>query len=433
MLSIVSVCKGIHDSSVANWKASLNLTYNGILQHIFVVESDQDPAYSQLHSLCESHQNARLVIAGLSFHNAQKIHNQLCGVAECSPRSEFVLFVDDDIKVHQGVLEELVASFDDPKVLAATGYCFELPTQFSEFWGLPLMIYRLLNLGSFSGQRPKFMWGGFMMFNLDTFRLNLYNIVDVWRNGGYSDDMATVAITEQYGRTIASCSSAIFPNVLSKRISFANYFDFISRQLFVCLTYSSLKNRLQNLCLLVLNPLSFIGFGLPVVLSMCFGVYYLLALALPSIPLIEVPLSFTISCIFLSISLVVITSILISLVKTLSNGVSGAAENNEDLNYKLPFFATMMALIVHLKIAAFASIYVSFKKTIKWAGVIYKRRKGRIVEVKRPGYNVSANESLKQTLINDSRKGLVVGGRYPKCIRSNVDSSAGIGRFEWEE
>ncbi|KAL0220806.1 hypothetical protein RCL1_000660 [Eukaryota sp. TZLM3-RCL] len=409
-LSIVLVCKGIHDQSLNNWKAILSSrSFN--TEFIFVVEAESDPAYLPLKKLVTHNSRAKLIISDFSFHNAQKIHNQLAGVAACDAKSQYIAFVDDDIRVHDRVFDELMASFADPQVLAATGYCYEAPLPKAGFCGLLLMIYRLLNLGSFSGLRTRHMWGGFMMFQTSTFRRNLYGIVDVWRDGGYSDDMATVALCKKFNRTIASVPTAVFPNYLSEHITFSRYFNFLTRQLFVCLTYSSVDNWLQNLGLLALNPLSFIGFGLPMISAFIVILYSFIMFPFLNSPLPST--SVVVSAIFLIASMSVITICLIRLVKTLhfcSCRDLGTVIDNE---INLPFLGVGCALFVHLLIAAFASLFVSLTKKIVWANVVYHRQAGRIVKIEREEVeNLNFFDSVSRALSVDFKSNLVINPDY---------------------
>ncbi|KAL0245115.1 hypothetical protein GEMRC1_009195 [Eukaryota sp. GEM-RC1] len=431
MISVVLVCKGTHSESLTNWESSLKLHYQGPLEHIFVVESTSDPAYSAINSVISHHNNCKLVVAGLSFHNAQKIHNQIAGIAACSPDSSFVLFTDDDIRVHSGVYEQLVLSFQDPQVFAATGYCFEAPSNNAGFWGLLLMHYRLLNLGSFTGRRTRFMWGGFMMFELSSFRNNLYNILDLWRDGGYSDDMATVSVCSQYNRTIASHPMAVFPNPLTTRISFSKYLGFLSRQLFVCTTYSSTANKIQNLLLLWLNPLSFIGFGLPFILATCTLLMFILSTITPIIP--QPCTGVVFSSLSLVLGLGIITKTLISLIRVLKQCNEEVSREHVSFILSTPFIKTGLALVMHLLLAAFVALYHCFSKTnkINWAGVVYQQHQGRINKVSRNEYSINAPESVKQALIEDQKKGLVVPGVYPRYYSSVFnDDAAGIGLLQ---
>ena len=80
----------------------------GPAQYLFVLEARADPAYGQLRQLVETlranscltpRQRVELVVAGRAMTCSQKLHNMLAGLARAAPAAEYVLFLDDDIKV----------------------------------------------------------------------------------------------------------------------------------------------------------------------------------------------------------------------------------------------------------------------------------------------------------------------------------------------
>ncbi|GFR40244.1 hypothetical protein Agub_g814 [Astrephomene gubernaculifera] len=80
----------------------------------------------------------RLLVAGLAEGCSQKIHNLCAGIEAADPRvaSEggYVLCLDDDVALHPGSLEDLVAEMEArPDVFMATGYPFDIPPPGSSF------------------------------------------------------------------------------------------------------------------------------------------------------------------------------------------------------------------------------------------------------------------------------------------------------------
>jgi hypothetical protein len=50
------------------------------MEFIFVVESEEDPAYTELHDLMQTSftdTDVKITVAGLTWHSSQKIHNLL--------------------------------------------------------------------------------------------------------------------------------------------------------------------------------------------------------------------------------------------------------------------------------------------------------------------------------------------------------------------
>merc|ERR1712107_547643 len=108
------------------------------------------------------------------------------------------------------------------------------------------------------------MGGGAMLMRKDDFTRNNCNVQSAWRDGGYSDDMLAAACAREGGRTVATPPQAIFPNVLSGRITFLQAWHFLVRQMFVLNTYASrwgcVKNRLLHLAYGLGNLLVVVGF-----------------------------------------------------------------------------------------------------------------------------------------------------------------------------
>ena len=190
--SVVMPVKGVHDQSYDNWRRVITSMYGGPLAFFFCVEAEDDPAYAHIQRLQAemSEFDIQLLVAGRSWHCSQKIHNQLHGFNLAMRTSEYVIVVDDDIKLHPGTIRRWVEELEsDPRVLAASGYAFEY-VPVSEL-NLPDWFWMLWRLSASSGfsdphDRPANCWGGAMMFRSSELRRNVYGLIDAWRDGGYA-------------------------------------------------------------------------------------------------------------------------------------------------------------------------------------------------------------------------------------------------------
>jgi hypothetical protein len=84
-----------------------------------VVESRADKAFAAIYDYkmnCKT--EFEIKIAGLSFHNTQKIHNMIVGMQTEKP--DMWCFLDDDLEVNPLTIHNLVS--------AATGLDFNLQT-----------------------------------------------------------------------------------------------------------------------------------------------------------------------------------------------------------------------------------------------------------------------------------------------------------------
>ncbi|MEW5308162.1 MAG: hypothetical protein WDW38_000140 [Sanguina aurantia] len=64
-----------------------------------------------------------------------------------------------------------------------------------------------------------------------------------WREGGYSDDLTLASICARDGLAVATPSFAIFPQRLSSSYTWAQYYNYLHRQLYVLDTYASPSAR----------------------------------------------------------------------------------------------------------------------------------------------------------------------------------------------
>jgi len=192
---VVMPVKGVHDQSYANWRAQITSMYGGPLEFFFCLESADDPAFRHVQRLIEDNPDVQinLLVAGLSWHCSQKIHNQIHGFERAMRSCEYVIVIDDDIKLHPGTIRAWVEEMEtDPQVLAATGYAFEYVAPGEIGWpSFFAMLWRLCASTGFNSptDRPPNAWGGAMMFRASELRANLYGLLDAWRDGGYSEGL----------------------------------------------------------------------------------------------------------------------------------------------------------------------------------------------------------------------------------------------------
>lgn len=263
---VVMPVKGVHDQSYANWRAQITSMYGGALEFFFCVESADDPAYPHVQRLIRENPEFRiqLLVAGVSWHCSQKIHNQLHGFERAMRSCEYVIVIDDDIKLHPGTIRAWVEEMEtDPQALAASGYAFEYVAPGEYGWpSFFAMLWRLNASTGFNSRtdRPPNCWGGAMMFRASELRANAYGLMDAWRDGGYSEDFITLSMARcetlfcrflplhrslsksqaercararrYQGRTLAVPKSAMFPNQIGA-VKFDRFWNFLCRQIYV--------------------------------------------------------------------------------------------------------------------------------------------------------------------------------------------------------
>lgn len=196
-VTVVMPLKGFGEHNLHNWRSQVTSLYGGPLEFMFIVESREDPAYravSLLLSDLKDEVDAKIVVAGLSTTCSQKIHNQLIGVEKMHKDSKYVLFLDDDVRLHPGSIGALTSEMEkNPDIFIQTGYPLDLPS--GSLGSYCIYEYHMpCSMGFATGGRTFFLWGGCMMMHADDFRLDRYGVVTGLKNGGYSDDMTLAAI-----------------------------------------------------------------------------------------------------------------------------------------------------------------------------------------------------------------------------------------------
>ncbi|XP_077217733.1 uncharacterized protein LOC143852224 isoform X2 [Tasmannia lanceolata] len=248
-VSVVMPLKGFGEHNLRNWRSQITSLYGGPLEFLFVVESTDDPAYHAVSLLiCDFKDSidVKIIIAGLSTTCSQKIHNQLVGVEKMHKDSKYVLFLDDDVRLHPGSIGALTAEMQkNPEIFIQTGYPLDLPS--GRLGSYCIYEYHMpCSMGFATGGRTFFLWGGCMMMHADDFRNDLYGLVSGLRDGGYSDDMTLAAISGAHKRLIFSPPVAIFPHPLASDLTFPRYWNYLRKQTFVLESYISKVNWMMN-------------------------------------------------------------------------------------------------------------------------------------------------------------------------------------------
>ncbi|KAL7168067.1 hypothetical protein ACSBR2_038498 [Camellia fascicularis] len=248
-VTVVMPLKGFGEHNLHNWRSQITSLYGGPLEFIFVVESTEDPAYHAVNRLLADYRDdvdAKIVVAGLSTTCSQKIHNQLIGVERMHKDSKYVLFLDDDVRLHPGSIGALTTEMvKNPEIFIQTGYPLDLPS--GSLGSYCIYEYHMpCSMGFATGGKTFFLWGGCMMMHADDFRIDRHGVVSELRDGGYSDDMTLAAIAGAHKRLITSPPVAVFPHPLASDLSFGRYWNYLRKQTFVLESYTTKVNWIMN-------------------------------------------------------------------------------------------------------------------------------------------------------------------------------------------
>lgn len=409
LVSVILAVKGVGEQGMANWRSQLVTLYGGPVEFLFCMESNLDPAYEAVSALKKEMAGIveiKVVVAGLSSHCSQQIHNQLAGAKAVNPASKYILLLDDDIQCHPGTIGSLVDVLENkPEVFVATGYSFDVPSQ-PTLGAYAAMAYRLpLLVGMSSGSRVFFVWGGCIFFRTGDFRSNKHGMKTALEQNGYSNDLILTSIAGQNNRTVYSPAVAIFPGRMSGDWNLTRYWNYVRRQIFALLTYcSSYAYRVNRVGWVIYMYLSWaciipLFFSLAQISQFLASALWALVCFIDKpfpVPgfwnLLEGAVSLHPSPVCLTLSLTNLVSAfvlflfglnLFNSVLSLCNKLSPEAPKFQVKKLSLGLSIAGMALnLVMLPVIA---MYTYFRPDISWARIRYVRKNGVVAKVTHPG------------------------------------------------
>lgn len=387
-VSVVMPLKGFGEHNLHNWRSQITSLYGGPLEFLFMVESVEDPAYRAVSQLLKDYQDdveAKIIVAGHSTTCSQKIHNQLIGVENMHKDTKYVLFLDDDVRLHPGSIGALTAEMEkNPDIFIQTGYPLDLPS--GSLGSYCIYEYHMpCSMGFATGGRTFFLWGGCMMMHADDFRTNRHGVVSDLRDGGYSDDMTLAAIAGAHKRLITSPPVAVFPHPLGSDLTFGRYWNYLRKQTFVLESYATNINWVMNRALFSTHCYLSWGFVAPYIMS---GIHLAAALRLHSkgysfdeavLPSTGLLLAgFHITCTIIELlSMWNLTRVEVQLCNLLSP--EAPPLSLASYNWCLVFIAMVVDNFLY-PISAFRS---HFSQSINWSGIRYHLKDGKIHKIDR--------------------------------------------------
>lgn len=86
-ISVVMPVKGCRTYCLSNWSSHVNVKYGGPIEFLFVVESEEDPAFAKLNAFTKQlkHLDIRVLVAGYSTNCSQKLHNMQVSGRQSDP------------------------------------------------------------------------------------------------------------------------------------------------------------------------------------------------------------------------------------------------------------------------------------------------------------------------------------------------------------
>lgn len=219
---------------------------------VFVVESEQDPAYEHLAKELQRHPNveSEIVIAGIAPPNhGQKVHNQFAAIQRIESESEDQdawVFADSDAVPGRRWLADMIGPLIKWKRRGATtGYRWLVPTadEHDTIWS---SFASVLNASAacFMGRRRfTYAWGGSMALLAGTARRG-----DLPRrlHGALTDDYTVTKMCEDLKLHIVFVPKCLVPTPTEMRLP--NLVNFAHRQYLITRVY---EPKLYNTTLLI--------------------------------------------------------------------------------------------------------------------------------------------------------------------------------------
>ncbi|GAB4839023.1 hypothetical protein Ancab_028551 [Ancistrocladus abbreviatus] len=329
--------------------------------------------------------DAKVVVAGYSTTCSQKIHNQLVGAENMHKDSKYILFLDDDVRLHPGSIGALTAEMEkNPEIFIQTGYPLDLPS--GSLGSYCIYEYHMpCSMGFATGGKTFFLWGGCMMMHADDFRLDNFGVVFGLRDGGYSDDMTLAAIAGDHKLLITSPPVAVFPHPLASDLSFGRYWNYLRKQTFVLESYVSKVNWMMNRALFSSHCYLSWGFVIPYFMAVI-HVAAALEVQFKSQSIVEetsISSGLTlVGCLAICtivelLSMWTLTKVEVQLCNMLSPEVPQLSLAS--YNWCLVFVAMLVDNFLY-PISAFRS---HFSQSINWSGIRYYLKDGKISKIDR--------------------------------------------------
>ncbi len=250
LATLIIPCKGLDPGFRENISAFLQQDYPSI-HLIFVVAHAEDPAHSTLKKLLQDTTvDTQLIVAGVNNRRAQKLTNQLAALREAPHDTEYLVFLDSDIRPDAGFVRRLIVPLSNPQVGATTGFRWYHPPRPT----LGSILRSTWNAGALPflvDPKRNFAWGGAMAIRYDTFRRA--RIAQRWEYA-VSDDFPFTLGVRELGlqlHFVPTCIAVSYEaSTLADTIEFTNRQSVISRVYFPPLWWgAAIAHSASNLLL----------------------------------------------------------------------------------------------------------------------------------------------------------------------------------------
>jgi ceramide glucosyltransferase len=194
LASVIVPCKGIEHGFHENVQGFLTQEYERY-ELIFVVDSEDDPAYRALHQLIQKKPHVHLIITTPASECSGKVAALLTGL-QFATNAEVLVFADSDIKPDKNWLQNIITPLQDETIGATTGYRWYFPSNWKTLlisaWNMTSIVFMFYPSYTFA-------WGGSMAI-----RKKVFDDLDIktkWKTA-FSDDLVLTITVKKAGYKI---------------------------------------------------------------------------------------------------------------------------------------------------------------------------------------------------------------------------------------
>jgi ceramide glucosyltransferase len=223
-IAIFCPCKGTDAEFEKNVRSVLDQDYPNYEVN-FIVDSEDDPAYSALQSLGVRN----ILIAGRTTNCGQKVHNLAYGINHTDRAADIYVFCDSDARFPRNWLSKLIAPLDATNI--TTGYRWYVARR-AHFPTLMRSGWNASSVGVLGDHNRNFAWGGSTAMYRETFER--LNILKAWL-GSVSDDYAITNTAQRAGMKIIFVPECLIPTY--GECTWRELFEFTTRQIVITRVY----------------------------------------------------------------------------------------------------------------------------------------------------------------------------------------------------
>jgi ceramide glucosyltransferase len=234
-ISVIVPCRGLDEDLEKNLSALFEQDFPAY-EVIFVTGDEKDEALEIIEKVSRKgaeRAKSKLVIAGKSEGESQKVHNLREAVLNVSAESEAFVFVDSDARPATNWLGNLIAPLQDEKIGAATGYRWFVSKKFGFASEMRAVWNASIASALGANSKSNFCWGGSTAIRRKTFES--LEMREKWR-GTLSDDFAVTRALKKAGLPIRFVPQALVASV--ENCSFRELLEFTTRQMKITRVYA---------------------------------------------------------------------------------------------------------------------------------------------------------------------------------------------------